>query len=66
LNNWAGAGWQKANGPALEWIARCMETESGPFGELRYFNTALHLDKTPLHFTTPATPLGAHLPAWTV
>lgn len=58
-------GWQAQKGPAPEWIDRCMATESGPFGELHYFNTALHLDKTPLRFTTPAMPLGAHLPVWT-
>lgn len=58
-------GWQKADGPAPEWIDRCMETETGPFGKLHYFNTALRLEKTPLRFTTPATPLGTHLPAWT-
>lgn len=57
-------GWQKADGPAPEWIAACMETENGPFGELHYFNTALQLDKTPLRFTSPAMPLGAHIPVW--
>lgn len=56
--------WQKATGPDEEWIAACMTTETGPFGELHYFNTALRLEKTPLRFTTPAMPLGAHLPEW--
>jgi len=57
-------GWQKAEGPGEEWIVGCVATEHGPFGELQYFNTALLLDKTPLRFTTPAMPLGAHLPVW--
>lgn len=57
-------GWQKATGSDEEWIAACMATETGPFGELHYFNTALRLEKTPLRFTTPAMPLGAHLPEW--
>lgn len=57
-------GWQEAEGPGEEWIAACMETETGPFGELHYFNTALSLEKTPLRFTRPAMPLGAHLPEW--
>lgn len=57
-------GWQNATGPEDEWVQRCMATETGPFGELTYFNTALHPEKTPLRFTTPAMPLGAHRPAW--
>jgi len=57
-------GWQSVDGPAPERIAACMATENGPFGELHYFNTALRPEKTPLRFTTPAMPLGAHLPVW--
>lgn len=57
-------GWQKAEGPSEEWIASCMKSETGPFGTLSYFNTALQLDKTPLHFTLPAAPLGAHPAKW--
>lgn len=58
------ANWQPAGGPGAEWIAACMKTETGTFGELDYFNTALQLKKTPLHFIQPAMPLGVHLPEW--
>ena len=56
--------WQAVRGPADQWVRRCMATETGPFGELYYFNTALELDGTPLRFTSPAMPLGSCLPAW--
>ena len=58
------SNWQTANGPEQAWIDRCMATETGSFGELHYFNTALQLDGKPLRFATKVAPLGAHLPEW--
>ena len=56
--------WQQAVPSSGKWLSECMVKETGPFGELEYFNTALHLDKTPLHFMSHAMPLGAHPPCW--
>ena len=44
---------------------RCIATETDPFGELQYFNTALQLERTPLRFTSPVLPLGLHIPVRT-
>ncbi|MBM7354581.1 hypothetical protein [Lelliottia amnigena] len=43
---------------------RCIATETGSFGELQYFNTALELERTPLRFTSPVLPLGLRIPVW--
>lgn len=58
------AQWQEIAPPSPEAIARCMVTEQGPFGELRYFNSALTLGKTPMAFAMPAMPLGTHRAEW--
>lgn len=56
--------WQHIAPPDEQAIARGMVTEQGPFGELRYFNSALELGQTPMRFSQPAMPLGAHRAEW--
>lgn len=43
---------------------RCIATETEPFKEMQYFNTALELERTPLRFTSPVLPLGLRIPVW--
>jgi len=43
---------------------RCIATETEPFREMQYFNTALELERTPLRFTSPVLPLGLRIPVW--
>ncbi|HDG1676074.1 TPA: CoA transferase [Kluyvera ascorbata] len=58
------ADYQTIAPPDEAAIARCMVCEEGPFGELRYFNSALELAQTPMAFAMPAMPLGAHRAEW--
>lgn len=58
------ADYQTIAPPDEAAVARCMVSEQGPFGELRYFNSALELAQTPMAFAMPAMPLGAHRAEW--
>lgn len=58
------AEWRHVPPPDAQAIAGGMAVEQGPFGELRYFNSALSLAHTPMRFSLPAMPLGAHEAAW--
>lgn len=58
------AEWRHVPPPDAQAIASAMAVEQGPFGELRYFNSALSLAHTPMRFSQPAMPLGAHEAAW--
>jgi len=57
--------WRTTEPVDEAWVTRCMATETGPFGELQYFNTALELERTPLRFTSPVLPLGLRIPVRT-
>lgn len=57
--------WRTTEPVDEAWVTRCMATETGPFGELQYFNTALELERTPLRFTSPVLPLVLRIPVRT-
>ncbi|MBL5965526.1 hypothetical protein I7V30_09645 [Lelliottia amnigena] len=66
------ATWLQQQGSLNHWRStdpmfaiRCIATETGSFGELQYFNTALELERTPLRFTSPVLPLGLRIPVRT-